>query len=67
VDVDDVADARVERGDDERLTVRDEAQVRDEAGVEDAVDRLAVIAATLGQPADASSLRRSGVCSASSH
>ena len=49
VHVDAVADARVERRDDERLLVVDEAEVRHEPGVEHRVDRLPVVAAALGE------------------
>jgi len=43
-----VADARVQRRDDVRLAVDDEAEVTEERLVEDRVDRLAVVAAALG-------------------
>ncbi len=52
VDEDLVRDAGVERRDDERLAVGDEAEVRDETRVEHGVDRSAVVAAALGEAAD---------------
>ena len=57
VDVDVVADAGVQRRDHERLAVGDEAEVGDEPGVQDGVDRLAVVPAPLGKPAHAGAPR----------
>ena len=53
MDVQVVADAGVEGGDDEGLVGVDEAEVADEGLVEDGVDGGAVVGGALGQAADA--------------
>ena len=60
MDVDVVADARVQRGDHERLALVGEAEVRDERLVEDRVDGVAVVGRLLVQAADAHALGRRG-------
>ncbi len=57
MEVDDVAGARVQRGEHQRLTVFDDPDVRDEALVEDRVDRLAVMAAALPLAAQSHPIR----------
>ena len=57
--VEEVADARVYRRDDVRLPLPLEAEVADEGGVEDRVDRGAVVAGPLVHPADAGARGRS--------
>jgi hypothetical protein len=52
-----VADARLQRRDHGRLAVVHEAEVADERLVEDRVDRVAVVEAAVGDPAEFGSWR----------
>ena len=58
VDVEEVADARVQRRDHVRLPLALEAEMADERGVEDRVDRRAVVGGALVDALDAGAGRR---------
>ena len=58
--VDVLADARVQRGDHERLALVGEAEVRHERLVEDRVDGVPLVGRLLVQAADAHALGRRG-------